>query len=420
MRVAEDVDARAALAAGVRGDRDAVVAMAKTLVACPSGTPPGDTTAMADAVAGLVADVPAIEIERHRSAPHVVNLIMRVRGARPGRRLVFNGHMDTFPLANREQWTADPSGEERGGRLYGIGVSDMKAGLAAILVVLRHLAAHRDAWDGEVVATFAGDEETMGELGSQVLLDTVPHATGDAMISTDAGSPRVLRFGEKGMIWLTLRAKGRAAHAAHVHRGDSAIDKLLAVVAGLQALRDWPVKTPPAIAEAIAAAADVSEPLSGAGESAVLTAVTVTIGTLRGGRLRNLVADEAEASADIRLPAGVTVAEIENEIRRIVAAHPGVECTIERRYEPNWTPPDHEIVELVARNCAAVLGAAPVRTMRVGASDARLYRRAGVPTVVCGLTPYNMGAPDEYVEIDELVALGEILAVTAYDYLNAG
>jgi acetylornithine deacetylase/succinyl-diaminopimelate desuccinylase-like protein len=48
------------------------------------------------------------------------------------------------------------------------------------------------------------------------------------MISADAGFPRVLRFGEKGMIWLSLHAHGRSAHAAHVHRGDSAIDKLLA------------------------------------------------------------------------------------------------------------------------------------------------------------------------------------------------
>jgi succinyl-diaminopimelate desuccinylase len=56
--------------------------------------------------------------------------------------------------------------------------------------------------------------------------------------------------------------------------------------------------------------------------------------------------------------------------------------------------------------------------MRVGASDSRLYRRAGIPTVVCGLTPHNMGAADEYVEVDELCALGVMMTLASYDYLN--
>jgi succinyl-diaminopimelate desuccinylase len=392
--------------------------MAKALIACRCETPLGDTREMAGVVARLVADVPAIEFERHASAPHIVNLVMRVRGARPGRRLIFNGHMDTFPLVDPARWTADPSGEERDGRLYGLGSSDMKSGLAAILFALRQLARHRDSFAGEVVATFAGDEETMGELGSQFLLDTVPHAKGDAMISADAGSPRVLRFGEKGMIWLTLRARGRSSHAAHVHRGDSAIDKLLAVIGEMQKLGHFKVNAPAAVTAAIAGAAAVSEPLSGAGESDVLQSVTVTIGTINGGHLRNLVSDAAEATADIRIPVGVTVAQIENEILRAVAAQEGVECVIERRYEPTWTPPDDEVVELLARNCAAVLGAQPVRNMRVGASDARLYRRAGVPTVVCGLTPHSMGSVDEYVDVAELLAVGDIFALTAFDFLN--
>jgi acetylornithine deacetylase/succinyl-diaminopimelate desuccinylase-like protein len=77
---------------------------------------------MADAVERLVADVPTIKFERYFGAPHIVNLVMRVRGARPGRRLIFNGQMDTFPLFNAGQWTADPASEVRVGasdaRLY--------------------------------------------------------------------------------------------------------------------------------------------------------------------------------------------------------------------------------------------------------------------------------------------------------------
>jgi succinyl-diaminopimelate desuccinylase len=104
-----------------------------------------------------------------------------------------------------------------------------------------------------VAATLVGDEETMGELGSQFLLDTVPHAKADAMISADAGSPRVLRFGEKGMIWLSMHARGRSAHAAHVHLGDSAIDRLLAAIGELRRLQDFPIAAPQLVLQALAA-----------------------------------------------------------------------------------------------------------------------------------------------------------------------
>ncbi|WAC27713.1 M20/M25/M40 family metallo-hydrolase [Ancylobacter sp. SL191] len=405
------------LARAARADGDSLVAITKRLLARRSETPPGDTNAMADEVVAILDDMPAIEIERHPSADPVMNLVLRLRGGRPGRRLIFNGHMDTFPLGDRAAWSTDPDGEVRDGKLYGLGVSDMKGGLAAILFALRHLAAHRDALPGEVVATFAGDEETMGVLGSKLLLDTVPHARGDAMISADAGSPHVLRFGEKGMIWLKLSAKGKAAHAAHVHRGESAIEKLVDAIAALRALRALPVDAPPAVLDAIATSSAASEALSGAGESDVLRHVTITFGTISGGRLSNLIADHAEATADVRLPVGISVAQVEAEIVRLATLHDvGVEIT--RRYEPSWTDPGHEVIGLLKANCAAILGITPMVNMRVGASDARHYRGAGVPTVVCGPTSYNMGAADEHVVIDELVALGEIFTVTAFDFLN--
>ena len=49
----------------------------------------------------------------------------------------------------------------------------------------------------------------MGALGTKHLIDTVPHAVGDAVIVGDAGSPHVLRFGEKGFLWIEIEAEGR-------------------------------------------------------------------------------------------------------------------------------------------------------------------------------------------------------------------
>ncbi|AQH02803.1 acetylornithine deacetylase [Burkholderia sp. KK1] len=416
-RSAEVSDQRRTLARAVAASSQEIVDLARALVAEPSPYPPGDTHAVARRIEAMLAGS-GVEITRYGTLPHVMNLVVRVRGTRPGRRLVFNGHLDTFPLVDADRWSADPNGEARDGKLYGLGVSDMKGGIAAIVFALRHLAALRDTLPGEVVATFVGDEESMGTEGAGYLLKHVPEASGDAMISADTGSPAVLRFGEKGMIWLRLDASGKSAHAAHVHRGISAIERLLDAIQDLRTLRDHPVDAPADVLAAIDNAGPASEELSGRGESDVLRRVTVTFGTVQGGRLSNLVADHACATADIRLPVGVSVAQIEARINAIVARHEGVSVEITRRYEPNWTSPDHEIVQRVRRNCAARLGIEPVVNMRVGASDARHYRMHGVPTVVCGLTAHNMGSFDEHVHIDELRALGEIYALTAFDYLH--
>jgi succinyl-diaminopimelate desuccinylase len=416
---AERQAVRRRLAEWLAARTEALVEAARALVAVPSATPPGDTNAAAETVLALVSGEPAIEAKIYRTAPHVANVELRVRGGRPGRRLVFNGHLDTFPLGDRTQWTTDPLGDVRDGRLYGLGICDMKGGVAASLFALCALSQRRDAWSGEVVGTFVGDEETMGLLGTRALLDTVPHARGDAMISADAGSARVLRFGEKGFVWLTIVAEGRSAHAAHVHRGVTAIERLTAVMARIAELRAFPVAAPTAVSEAIEKAASLSEALSGAGETATLRGVTVTFGTIKGGRLRNLVPDHAEATADIRIPAGVALDDILSAIRKIEADADGARIVVERSFEATWTDPGHPIVDSLASACAEVLGAAPVATMRVGASDARLYRRAGVPSVVCGLTPNNMGAPDEYAEIRELSDLALILTLAAFDYLSA-
>ncbi len=113
--------------------------------------------------------------------------------------------------------------------------------------------------------TLAGDEENMGSLGTGYLLETVPEARGDANICGDVGSPMVVRFGEKGLLWLEVEAKGAAAHGAHVHKGINAIDRLRTALDRVKDLERLPIAMPAAVKDAIAAAAPISEPLSGAG-----------------------------------------------------------------------------------------------------------------------------------------------------------
>jgi succinyl-diaminopimelate desuccinylase len=397
---------------------DQVIALALPLIATPSPNPDGDTRAVAAVAADLIrTHVPGAEIELHPGSSEVINVVARIRGAGPGRRVVFNGHLDTYPAGALAQWSVNPAGEVRGNRLYGRGAADMKGGIAASIVAMAALAEQRAHWNGEAVLTLAGDEETMGPLGTKFLLDQVPHATGAATIIGDAGSPMVARFGEKGFIWIDITAEGKASHGAHVHLGVNAMDRLRTALDRVSALRDLPVAMPEQVRNAIAVAKPISEPLCGAGEADVLSAVTVNIGIVSGGTSPNLVPSTAQAAVDIRLPVGVTTETVLATLRQSLDL-PSIIRRASRCFEPSFTDPENELVRSCFAAAAAVMGKNPAVNMRVGGSDSRWFRMAGIPTIVYGPTPYNMGAPDEYAEISELGIVSRVHALTAFDLLS--
>lgn len=398
-----------------------MVEAARRLIAVPSPNPPLDTRAVAAEAARLVREgVPAAAVEVIELAEGVTNLVAILQGREAGRRVVLSGHLDTYPVLEDLPWSVDPlGGELRDGRLYGRGACDMKGGIAASMAAFAALAELREGWAGEVVLALAGDEESMGTLGTRWLLDNRPELHGDAILIADVGSPEVLRFGEKGFLWFEVEATGKAAHGAHVHRGVNAAERLLSALSAITTLRDVAVPTPPAIAEAIASAAPISERLAGAGESQVLRAITVNIGMIEAGISPNLVPASARARGDIRLPVGISCTEAEALLHQALDALPGISWRVLRRSEPSHTDPGHEVISRVAQAAAEVRGAAPAINMRVGGSDARLFRADGLPTVVYGPTPFGMGGADEFVLVDELAVVAETYALAVWDLLGA-
>lgn len=409
------------LRSGVVERRAWMVEAARRLIAVPSPNPPLDTSAVAAEAARLVREaVPAATLEVIELAEGVTNLVAILRGREAGRRVVLSGHLDTYPVLEDLPWSVDPlGGELRDGRLYGRGACDMKGGIAASMAAFAALAQARDAWAGEVVLALAGDEESMGALGTRWLLDNRPALRGEAILIADVGSPEVLRFGEKGFLWFEVEATGKAAHGAHVHRGVNAAERLLSALSAITTLRDVAVPTPPAIAEAITRAAPISERLAGAGESQVLRAITVNIGMIEAGISPNLVPASARARGDIRLPVGISCVEAERLLHQALDALPGISWRVLRRSEPSHTDPSHEVVRRVVQAAAEVRGTAPAINMRVGGSDARLFRADGLPTVVYGPTPFGMGGADEYVLVDELAVVAETYALAVWDLLRA-
>ena len=339
------------LAARIESRFEALVDLCRALVRVDSRNPPGDTTALVETIEAVLDSVAGIERRRVVGRAPAVNLVARVRGAGPGRRLVLNGHLDPFPIGEA-RWSHHPlSADLEDGRIYGRGACDMKAGVAALVLAFVTLAEFRLAWSGEAVLALVGDEETGGRWGTQYLLANLEEAVGDAMLNADTGSPDVVRIGEKGDVWLELEATGIANHAAHIHLGRNAVDALLGALVAVRALGDLDPVLPEAVERAIAEAKATSEPISGEGEARTLRRVTVNIGRIEGGIGVNTIPDRARALCDIRIPPGVTVAEVKARLASAIEPHPDVSWRIVASTEPSWTDPEDDIVPSGAQEC---------------------------------------------------------------------
>ncbi|MBS0342142.1 MAG: M20/M25/M40 family metallo-hydrolase [Proteobacteria bacterium] len=398
----------------------AVLRLCREFIRIDSQNPPGDTRTMAQAVASAL-EHPAIEVTLHEPQPGIVNLVAVLRGARPGPRVVFNGHLDTFPIGPTEGWTHDPLGAEQvGDRIYGRGAGDMKAGLAIMVQVMRTLAERRGELHGELVLTAVGDEETGGRWGTRWLLAQVPQARGDYLLNADAGHPRVVRYGEKGVVWLRLASRGRACHGAHVHLGDNALESLMAAVADVLALRERPVELDEALLASMRAARSVSEQEGGAGEFDNMRSITVNLGAMHGGQVANLVPGQAEALIDIRYPPGLTGVQVLSMVEQALAPHGKVQWQAidGSQTEPAFTDPDGRLVQCFLQHARRIAAPEVVANMRVGLTDARLFRHAGMPAVVYGPRAMNMGGTDEHVFAQELAQVFDVHLAVAGELLG--
>jgi acetylornithine deacetylase/succinyl-diaminopimelate desuccinylase-like protein len=367
----------------------------------------------------LLDGIPGITVETIISEEPKVNLVARLTGRGSGRRLVMNGHLDTGPVVEPAQWTVPPfGGVITTDRIYGRGIADMKAGIAANVLAMRTLAEFRDHIHGELVLMLVADEGTGGRHGTQYVLQRRPELVGDAMLSGDVGSPRVARIGEKGFVWIQIDASGRSAAGAHPHLGVNAIELLIPALNAIRTLTDIVAPIPETMRAAIHKASGISEPLNGDGETHTLTHNTVNIGMIQGGIRINNVPSKASAKIDIRMPPGSTVEGIKSEVKKLLGEIPHIEWRVLDAAEPNWTAPEAGIVSDLARNAEAVLGESIGISIRPGFSDGRFFRQRNVPTVVYGVTPQNGNAPDEHVLIEDLDTVFKVHALTAFDYLS--
>lgn len=153
-------------------------------------------------------------------------------GSKTGPKLLIDGHIDSIPLHSEEKWSVDPfGGEIRRGRLYGLGICDQKASIAAAAY---GLAAARDAGtlSGQVALVASINEE---DIEGAALADVVEQFQPTWAITTEPSDTH-LCIGQRGRAKLSASVTGRACHAGHAGQGVNAAEALAALITAVRHL----------------------------------------------------------------------------------------------------------------------------------------------------------------------------------------
>jgi succinyl-diaminopimelate desuccinylase len=353
--------------------RDAV-ALARELLRIDTVNPPGRERECARHVGSLLEGW-GFHVEYHEFAEKRTSVVARAGGSDGKPPLCLTGHIDTVALGV-SPWTRDPfAGETDGDRLYGRGSSDMKAGVAAILLAARNTAKKLPGTPGIVVVLTAAEEG--GCIGSQHLARTQLLGRAGALVVGEPTS-NYPYIGHKGSLKFYARFRGVSAHGSMPELGDNAIYKAARAVSGLERF-DFGVKPHP-----------------------VMGRPTMNVGTFEGGQGVNMVPDEASIGVDIRTVPGMDHAALLSRLKGELA---GAALDVFSDMNAVWTDPGDEWVQRVFEISGKVLGARPQPKTASYNTDAgnllKVYARA--PTVVLG-----PGEPQLAHQTDEYCSMARI------------
>ncbi|EPT6798326.1 ArgE/DapE family deacylase [Listeria innocua] len=147
-------------------------------------------------------------------------------GSNDGKVLAFSGHMDVVDAGDVSKWKFPPfEATEHEGKLYGRGATDMKSGLAAMVIAMIELHEEKQKLNGKIRLLATVGEE-VGELGAEQLTQKGYADDLDGLIIGEPSGHRIV-YAHKGSINYTVKSTGKNAHSSMPEFGVNAIDNLL-------------------------------------------------------------------------------------------------------------------------------------------------------------------------------------------------
>jgi len=351
------------------------ISLTRSLLRFDTVNPPGQERDCARHI-GALLQTWGFRVAYHEFEEARTSVIAHAGGSESKQPLCLTGHIDTVPLGARA-WSRDPfAGETDGDKLYGRGSSDMKAGVAAILLAARELANKLQGTPGVVLVLTAAEEG--GCVGSEHLARTQLLGRAGAMIVGEPTS-NYPYLGHKGSLKFYARFRGVSAHGSMPELGVNAIYKAVRAVSRLESF-------------------DFGQPAH-----PVMGKPTMNVGTFQGGNTVNSVPDAASFGVDIRTVPGMDHAILRAKLQRML----GNEAELEVFSDMNavWTEPGQDWVRRVFEITGRTLGVKPEARAQTYNTDAgnllKVYK--GVPTVVLGPgEPQLAHQTDEYCSMERI------------------
>ena len=320
------------------------------------------------------------------------NVVARI-GTPGARSMMFNGHLDVVGIdgMTHPAWDAD----ERDGRVYGRGSSDMKAGVSAMCAAA--VRAADDALDGEIIITAVADEE-FESIGTRSLIESGLRA--DAAIVTEPTRLAIMPA-HLGFVWIDVTVHGRAAHGSRWELGVDAIRHAGLFLAELDRMDadQLPERTHP-----------------------LLGRPSVHASLIEGGTGMSTYPDRCVLRIERRTIPGETPESVRRELvdacalvsRRRPSFQADVSVTFAQA--PSDVAVDAPIVRAVERSLRAAAEDVRIEGMTAW-TDAALLNAAGIPAICFGPGDIALAhAAEEYVAVDEIERATTVLARLAVEW----
>jgi acetylornithine deacetylase/succinyl-diaminopimelate desuccinylase-like protein len=373
--------------------RDAVDVLGR-LVAAQSPNPPGDERAVARVIEEESDALSLPAPKQHARDPARPNLILTIGEGSPA--LILAAHMDTVPPGDVSSWNSDPYEMSNvGGRLVGLGVADMKGGIAAMLVAAARWVREPTA-PGSLTLVFSADEEAASSFGMQWLASE-GLLRADAAVLTEpasAGDSSWEHFyvAQRGTCVAWLVARGEPGHSGAImereRRASAPFARALAALVEAELFVGW------------------AHPVDN-------TPVSVNVATVvEGGLIPWAHPETLRAAIEVRTIEGMTQDLVLKELRSVINDL-GLTHRIEIEpaalpagwFDPGRTVRDERLLGAARRAWRDVIGTAPpAPTVMTAGTDSSWLNAAGIDTLPAfGAGSFGVAhQPNEWLALHDL------------------
>ncbi|MHA1487097.1 MAG: M20 family metallopeptidase [Promethearchaeota archaeon] len=306
--------------AKIEQNKEVYVEFLRTLIQCDSVNPPGNEKNVALVIEEFLKDE-NIKTEIFPFGNNRANLIAYLNENFEGKNLLYNGHMDVVPPGSEADWKYPPFSAlvKRNKIMHGRGTTDMKSGLAAMVIALKILKELKVEVLGNLILNAVADEETGGKFGTGWCIENpLKEIKCDFTVIGEATGlnplPKGIFLGEKGHLQVKIITNGISGHSGMPAMSKNAIYMMSEIIENLDKLDNYIPKTePPMSLDKLKNLITVVFPSEEIFERILkeqpdlqsiihsLTTFSKALTMIKGGIKVNVIPDLCEAVLDIRL-----------------------------------------------------------------------------------------------------------------------